>query len=241
FFNAIPTKPLPSKVLEFTKPFSSLENTLFYLFVLEFCIATLRNFLLSMAVSSCQSIMSSSMTNISSRSRVNQFTNIPFVYIPSLRRNVSLKVRSMAEGEQKEQPKVPVDPTTPITPTPQPAYTRPPKMSTKFSDLMAFSGPAPERINGRLAMIGFVAAMGVEIAKGQGLSEQLSGGGVSWFLGTSVLLSLASLIPFFQGVSVESKSKSIMSSDAELWNGRIAMLGLVALAFTEFVKGTSLV
>ncbi|CAK8573638.1 unnamed protein product [Lathyrus sativus] len=193
-----------------------------------------------MAVSSCQSIMSSSMTNISSRSRVNQFTNIPSVYIPSFRRNVSLKVRSMAE---KEQPKVPVDPTTPIapTPTPQPAYTPPPKMSTKFSDLMAFGGPAPERINGRLAMIGFVSAMGVEIARGQGLFEQLSGGGVAWFLGTSVLLSLASLIPFLQGVSVESKSKSIMSSDAELWNGRIAMLGLIALAFTEYVKGTSLV
>jgi hypothetical protein len=26
-----------------------------------------------------------------------------------------------------------------------------------------------------------------------------------------------------------------------LWNGRIAMLGLIALAFTEYVKGTSLV
>ncbi|XP_058769713.1 early light-induced protein, chloroplastic-like [Vicia villosa] len=199
-----------------------------------------------MAVSSCQSIMSSSMS-ISSRPRVNQFNSIPSVHMPGLRRNASLKVRSMAEGEPKEQSKVPVDPTTPIaptptpTPTPQPAYTRPPKMSTKFSDLMAFSGPAPERINGRLAMIGFVAAMGVEIAKGQGLGEQLSGGGVPWFLGTSVLLTLASLIPFLQGVSVESKSKSIMSSDAELWNGRIAMLGLAALAFTEFVKGTSLV
>ncbi|XP_058739791.1 early light-induced protein, chloroplastic-like [Vicia villosa] len=197
-----------------------------------------------MAVSSFQSIMSCSMTNMSSRSRVNQFSNIPSVYIPSLRRNVSLKVRSMAEGEQKEQPKVPVDPIAPSstpTPSPQPAYTRPPKMSTKFSDLMAFGGPAPERINGRLAMIGFVAAMGVEIARGQGLFEQISGGGVPWFLGTSVLLTLASLIPFSQGVSVESKSKSIMSSDAELWNGRIAMLGLIALAFTEYVKGTSLV
>ncbi|KAK2458229.1 early light-induced protein, chloroplastic [Trifolium repens] len=189
-----------------------------------------------MAVSSYQSIMSNSMTNISSRSRVNQFNNIPSVFMP--KRNAILKVRSMAEEEQKEQPKVPVDP---ITPTPQPAYTRSPKMSTKFSDLMAFSGPAPERINGRLAMIGFVAAMGVEIAKGQGLFEQLSGGGVPWFLGTSVLLTLASLIPFFQGVSVESKSKSVMSSNAELWNGRIAMLGLIALAFTEYVKGTSLV
>ncbi|RHN81944.1 putative chlorophyll A-B binding protein [Medicago truncatula] len=198
-----------------------------------------------MAVSSYQSIMSSSITSsISSRPRVNQFNNIPSVYMPSFRRNASLKVRSMAEEEQKEQSEVPLDPiTTPSAPTPPPqsAYTRAPKMSTKFSDLMAFGGPAPERINGRLAMIGFVAAMGVEIAKGQGLFDQISGGGIPWFLGTSVLLSLASLIPFFQGVSVESKSKGVMSSDAELWNGRIAMLGLIALAFTEYVKGTSLV
>ncbi|KEH43786.1 Early light-induced protein [Medicago truncatula] len=197
-----------------------------------------------MAVSSYQSIMSSSMTTISSRSRVNQISNIPSVYMPSFRRNASFKVRSMAEEGQKEQPKVPVDSITPTsapTPPPQSAYTRAPKMSTKFSDLMAFGGPAPERINGRLAMIGFVAAMGVEIAKGQGLFDQISGGGIPWFLGTSVLLSLASLIPFFQGVSVESKSKGVMSSDAELWNGRIAMLGLIALAFTEYVKGTSLV
>ncbi|KAE8717628.1 Early light-induced protein 1 [Hibiscus syriacus] len=54
-------------------------------------------------------------------------------------------------------------------------------------------------------------------------------------------VSLASLVPLFQGVSVESKSGDIMSSDAELWNGRLAMLGLVALAFTEYVKGGTLV
>lgn len=114
-------------------------------------------------------------------------------------------------------------------------------MSTKFSDVLAFSGPAPERINGRLAMIGFVAAMAVEVAKGQGVLEQISNGGIPWFLGTSVVLTLASLIPLFQGISVESKSKGFMSSDAELWNGRFAMLGLVALAFTEYVKGSTLV
>jgi len=50
-----------------------------------------------MAVSSYQSIMSSSMTSISSRPRVNQFNNIPSVYMPSFRRNASLKVQSMAE------------------------------------------------------------------------------------------------------------------------------------------------
>lgn len=115
-------------------------------------------------------------------------------------------------------------------------------MSTKFSDLFAFSGPAPERINGRLAMVGFVAAMAVELAKGQDLFEQITqGGGVAWFLGTSVVLSVASLVPLFKGVRAEAESDGIMNADAELWNGRLAMLGLVALAFTEYVKGGTLV
>lgn len=114
-------------------------------------------------------------------------------------------------------------------------------MSTKFTDILAFSGPAPERINGRLAMIGFVAALAVEASKGQDLFEQIGNGGIPWFVGTSVVLSLASLIPLFRGVSAESNSKGFMTSDAELWNGRFAMLGLVALAFTEYVKGGSLV
>lgn len=107
--------------------------------------------------------------------------------------------------------------------------------------MLAFSGPAPERINGRLAMIGFVAALAVEVANGQDVFAQIANGGIPWFLGTSVVLSLASLIPLFKGVSVESKSQDFMSSDAELWNGRFAMLGLVALAFTEYVKGGALV
>ncbi|KAJ6988533.1 early light-induced protein 1, chloroplastic [Populus alba] len=114
------------------------------------------------------------------------------------------------------------------------------KVSPKFLDLFAFSGPAPERINGRLAMIGFVAAMAVELSKGQDLFSQISNGGVSWFVGTSILLSVASLIPLFKGVSAESKSEGVMTSDAEMWNGRFAMLGLVALACTEYVSGGTL-
>ena len=55
------------------------------------------------------------------------------------------------------------------------------------------------------------------------------------------MLSLASLIPLFKGISVESKSEGWMTSNAELWNGGFAMLGLVALAFTEYVKGGTLI
>ena len=114
-------------------------------------------------------------------------------------------------------------------------------MSTEFTDLLAFSGPAPERINGRLAMVGFVAAMAVELSKGQDLFAQINGGGIPWFIGTSVVLSIASLVPLLKGVTAEAKSDGLMTSDAELWNGRLAMLGLVALAFTEYVKGGTLI
>ncbi|KDP40233.1 hypothetical protein JCGZ_02231 [Jatropha curcas] len=77
--------------------------------------------------------------------------------------------------------------------------------------------------------------------KGQDFFAQLSDGGIPLFVGTSIVLSLASLIPLFKGVSVESKSDGFMTSNAELWNGRFAMLGLVALAFTEYVKGGALI
>nr|XP_043628321.1 early light-induced protein 2, chloroplastic-like [Erigeron canadensis] len=129
--------------------------------------------------------------------------------------------------------------TTP--PPPPPPAPKVPKVSTKFNDLFAFSGPVPERINGRLAMIGFVSAMAVELSSGQDLFTQISNGGLTVFVGTSVVLTLASLVPLFQGVRAESKSNGVMTSDAELLNGRVAMLGLIALAFTEFVTGSALV
>ncbi|CAL0320447.1 unnamed protein product [Lupinus luteus] len=186
------------------------------------------------------SIMASTVTT---RSRLNHFAIPPSMYnMPTLTTTVALRVRSMANEEQKEQPIESTTPIAPPKPSPQPPPTPSPKqVSTKFGDVLAFSGPAPERINGRLAMIGFVAAIAVELSSGEDVFTQISNGGIPWFLGTSVLLTLASLIPLFQGVSVESKSKRIMSSNAELWNGRFAMLGLVALAFTEFLKGGTLV
>uniref|UniRef100_A0A452ZFM0 Early light-induced protein n=1 Tax=Aegilops tauschii subsp. strangulata TaxID=200361 RepID=A0A452ZFM0_AEGTS len=105
------------------------------------------------------------------------------------------------------------------TPTPIPAAPKPmtKKANPSVWDALAFSGPAPERINGRLAMVGFVAALTVEAARGGGL------------------------VPLLQGQSVESKSSGFWSADAELWNGRFAMLGLVALAATEFITGAPFV
>jgi len=130
----------------------------------------------------------------------------------------------------------PIPSTTPVAPKPKP------KANPSVWDALAFSGPAPERINGRLAMVGFVAALSVEAARGGGLLDQAgSGAGLGWFLTTAAVFSVASLVPLLQGQSVESKSSGVWTADAELWNGRFAMLGLVALAVTEFITGTPFV
>ncbi|KAL5552011.1 hypothetical protein UlMin_002187 [Ulmus minor] len=194
------------------------------------------------AVANMQStLLSSSLT--CGASRTTRANLVPSsLDFPRFSRNSRTTVRCMAEDGDKEE-----QPTTPVSKSPlqsEPTISSPspkPKVSPKFSELFAFGGPAPERINGRLAMVGFVAALAVEISKGQDVFAQISDGGIPWFLATSVLLSVASLIPLLKGVSAESKSDGFMTSDAEIWNGRFAMLGLVALAFTEFVKGGTLV
>ncbi|KQK20609.1 low molecular mass early light-inducible protein HV90, chloroplastic [Brachypodium distachyon] len=119
----------------------------------------------------------------------------------------------------------------------------PNKPAASIWDILSFSGPAPERINGRLAMVGFVTALGVEAGRGDGLLSQLgSGTGQAWFAYTVVVLSVASLVPLLQGESAEARGAGkIMSANAELWNGRFAMLGLVALAATEVLTGAPFV
>ncbi|KAF7116593.1 hypothetical protein RHSIM_RhsimUnG0024000 [Rhododendron simsii] len=192
-----------------------------------------------MATSSVmQSILVSPVAGVAKGLGSNRLS--PYCRMPHQRRSSSVAVRCTAEDGEKEQ----AAPTaTPSTPSPLPIPPPPPKakVSTDFFDVFAFSGPAPERINGRLAMIGFVAAIAVELSKGEDVFAQISNGGIPWFLLTTAMLSVASLIPLFSGVTVESKSKPFWSSDAEMWNGRFAMLGLVALAFTEFVKGGALI
>ncbi|XP_068332517.1 early light-induced protein 2, chloroplastic-like [Pyrus communis] len=171
----------------------------------------------------------------------NKSVRMSHLVAPTVHSYPQIRICSMAKDSQKKQPSTVTEASKNSPPPPPTPSHSPGKVSTKFSDLFAFSGPVPERINGRLAMVGFVSALAVELSKGQDVFAQISNGGISLFLGTSILLSVASLIPLFKGVTVESKSDGIMTSDAELINGRLAMLGLVALAFTEYVTGGALV
>ncbi|CAD6226552.1 unnamed protein product [Miscanthus lutarioriparius] len=87
-------------------------------------------------------------------------------------------------------------------------------------------------------MVGFVSALAVQATRGDGLLSQAgNGAGLAWFAYTAVVLSAASLAPMLQGESAESRSGGVMTADAELWNGRLAMIRLVALAVTEYLTG----
>ncbi|EFN59897.1 hypothetical protein CHLNCDRAFT_13796, partial [Chlorella variabilis] len=105
-------------------------------------------------------------------------------------------------------------------------------------EVMGFSGAAPEIVNGRLAQLGFLAAVGAELATQQPVSAQLSGYGVP-IAATFALFAVASLIPIFKGVKNE-ESFGPFTPNAELSNGRWAMIGFASLLIVEAVKGSAL-
>ena len=103
-----------------------------------------------------------------------------------------------------------------------------------LGDLMAFSGPAPELINGRLAMLAFVSAFFAELSSGESVLKQWADEPTGVLL-TFVLFSAASLIPMMNGANREAFGP--FSPKAEELNGRAAMIGFAALLIVEGVRG----
>ena len=93
---------------------------------------------------------------------------------------------------------------------------------------------APEIINGRLAMIAFVAALGAELASGDSVLRQFGESPVGVVL-TVVTFTAASLIPLLSGAKKEPFGP--FTPSAELINGRAAMLGFAFLLLAEAVNG----
>ena len=68
-----------------------------------------------------------------------------------------------------------------------------------------------------------------------------SGVGLAWFAATAAVFSVASLVPLLKGETPEKRAGPVFNADAELWNGRLAMLGIFALAATEYLTGAPFV
>merc|ERR1711874_110356 len=124
------------------------------------------------------------------------------------------------------------------------ATPEPPAPDTKalsFGDMMNFGGVAPELVNGRSAMVAFVAAAGAELATGETVVQQFNDNPVAVldFIG---LTALATFAPQVRGGSMkpEDSWKQLQTDNMftnpiaiEKINGRAAMLGLVALVVLE--------
>ncbi|KAK9813113.1 hypothetical protein WJX72_009260 [[Myrmecia] bisecta] len=116
------------------------------------------------------------------------------------------------------------------------------------ADIMAFAGPVPERTNGRIAMIGFVAAVAAELATKQSVTDQLLKHPVS-VLFSMALFSAASVIPkYASGTSLQEITDAasreglpeylrFFNKTHEIWLGRVAMVGFAGLIGVETFLG----
>jgi len=104
-----------------------------------------------------------------------------------------------------------------------------------ISDLMAFTGGVPEIVNFRLAMFGFVAALGSELASGESVVNQFKDEPTGVLLAV-ILFTSASFIPFLYGAS-KKESFGPFTPQAEIMNGRAACIGFLSLLIAEGVRG----
>lgn len=140
-----------------------------------------------------------------------------------------------AKGTDSDTPNPKADPTKPNT-----------NKQFGVDEALTFDGPAPETINGRLAMVGFVAAVGAEIFTGKPLLQQFGeAGGI--VTAVAALFIVASLIPIVRGANLKGSGPGgngsgvpKLTKKAELWNGRAAMVGVAALIIVESIKGGAL-
>lgn len=107
--------------------------------------------------------------------------------------------------------------------------------------IQAFDGPAPETINGRLAMLGVVTGLVLEFTQGLGLRQQFADHPLI-VLSSFVIFAIASYVPITRGYTrKEPFENGIWTAKNENWNGRVAMLGFTAMILTEALAGQSTV
>lgn len=86
-------------------------------------------------------------------------------------------------------------------------------------------------------MLGVILALGAEVSTGKNVFEQVSAAPIPVAL-TFLTLILATAVPVFRGLP--RRGNKVFSSDAELINGRVAMVGFAGLVISTFYKGSAL-
>ncbi|KAK3241911.1 hypothetical protein CYMTET_48369 [Cymbomonas tetramitiformis] len=119
----------------------------------------------------------------------------------------------------------------------------------EIQDKLGFANGG-ELVNGRTAMVAFLGIAATEITTGQTVMQQLESAPIP-ALAVSLLVTAASLAPIVnekvtadnlfptsQDAYPDSLLPTTWTYDAEVVNGRAAMVGLLAMIGYEIVKGT---
>lgn len=91
-------------------------------------------------------------------------------------------------------------------------------------------------LNGRIAMMGFAAGVAGELLHGQPLGAQLA---AAWpqALAVWLLLAAATAVPLLKGSTPDDELFGPFNSYAERANGKLAIVGFLALVAIEAFKG----
>lgn len=108
------------------------------------------------------------------------------------------------------------------------------KLGTEISipDALRFRGVGPEHINSRLAMIGVTTGYLTKLITGKNTLDQYIAAPLPVIL-TFILFITASLIPITKGKTPEKAENGIWTAKAEIYNGRLAMIGFISLLATD--------
>lgn len=106
-----------------------------------------------------------------------------------------------------------------------------PVIKSKHTNILNFNNWAPELINARCAMVGIISGLGFEYVNHISLKEQFIDFYPSFLL-VSILITLGTLKT---GEPKPDEPNTLFTPDAEIFNGRIAMIAFSLKLISDFM------